>query len=334
MMAWHACGMTPAPLTLVVGPEEVLVERAIAAAVADVRQHSPAAQRCVIDAEEENASALLVEALAPTLFGDASVVIVRSAEFLDEQGVAVLTAHIKEPGESVCVVAHAGGPKGKSVLLALRKQKVTEVACPKMRKGPDTLSFLTSEVRRHGRKATSDAIRVLYEAIGHDPVALCAAVSQLCSDVEADPIDEQAVRRYFVGVADMSGYHVSDAVWERRTADALLDVRWVTVAQGQASAGIAVATALSFGLRALVRVQGMPRNMSADAIAADVGMPAWKVRIALNQVKRWSPERLAAITVRLAGLDVAMKGGLPGQSLDVDQKIHALESFVLGGTAN
>jgi hypothetical protein len=51
-------------------------------------------------------------------------------------------------------------------------------------------------------------------------------------------------------------------------------------------------------------------------------------------VKRWSPERLAAATVRLAGLDVAMKGGLPGQALDVDQKIHALESFVLGVAAD
>jgi DNA polymerase III subunit delta len=326
--------MTPAPLTLVVGPEEVLIERAISSAVADVRQHNPEAQRFVIDAAEEDSTDALVEALAPTLFGDASVVIIRSAENLDERGMSALLAHIAEPGESVCVVAHAGAAKGKAVLSALRKEKVAEIACPKMRKGRDTLSFLTSEVRRHGRKATSDAIRVLYEAIGHDPVALCAAVSQLCSDVEADPIDEEAVRRYFGGVADMSGYHVSDAVWERRTADALLDVRWVTVAQGQASAGVAVAAALSFGLRALVRVQGMPRNMSADAIAADVGMPVWKVRTALSQVKRWSPERLAAATVRLAGLDVAMKGGLPGQALDVDQKIHALESFVLGFAAD
>jgi len=326
--------MTPAPLTLVVGPEEVLVERAIASAVADVRQHNPEAQRFVIDAAEEDSTDALVEALAPTLFGDASVVIIRSAESLDERGLSALLAHAAEPGESVCVVTHAGGAKGKAVLSALRKEKVAEIACPTMRKGRDTLSFLTSEVRRHGRKATSDAIRVLYEAIGHDPVALCAAVSQLCSDVEADPIDEEAVRRYFGGVADMSGYHVSDAVWERRTADALLDVRWVTVAQGQASAGVAVAAALGFGLRALVRVQGMPRNMSADAIAADVGMPAWKVRTALNQVKRWSPERLAAATVRLAGLDVAMKGGLPGRALDVDQKIHALESFVLGVAAD
>lgn len=325
--------MSLAPLTLVVGPEEVLIERAISTIVADVRRVNPDAQKVVIDAAEDDATGHLVEALAPTLFGDTSVVVVRSAEQLDDRGLDTLRAHLGDPGDSFCVVAHPGGARGKGVLTALRKEKVAEVACSAMRKGRDTLSFLTSEVRRHGRKATPDAMRVLYEAIGHDPVALCAAVSQLCSDVEADPIDEEAVRRYFVGVADMSGYHVSDAVWERRAGDALLDVRWVTVAQGEASAGVAVAAALGFGLRALVRVQGMPRGMSEDAIAADVGMPAWKVRTALAQARRWRPERLAAATVRLAGLDVAMKGGLPGRALDADQKMYALESFVRGVAA-
>lgn len=326
--------MSPTPLTLVVGPEEVLIERAIASIIADVRQAHPDAQKIVIDAAEGDSTGLLVESLAPTLFGDASVVVVRSADHLDEQGLETLRAHLRDPGDSFCVIAHPGGVKGKAVLTALRKEKVAEIACPAMRKGRDTLSFLTSEVRRHGRKATSDAVRVLYEAIGHDPVALAAAVSQLCSDVEGDPIDEEAVRRYFVGVADMSAYHVSDAVWERRAADALLDVRWVSVAQGEASAGVTVAAALGFGLRALVKVQGMPRGMSDEAIAADVGMPAWKVRTALGQARRWRPERLAAATVRLAGLDVAMKGGLPGHALDVDQKMYALENFVLGVAAD
>ena len=58
-------------------------------------------------------------------------------------------------------------------------------------------------------------------------------------------------------------------------------------------------------------------------------MPAWKVRTAQAQARKWLPERLAAATVALAGLDVAMKGGLRGKSADPDQKAYALEKFVI-----
>jgi DNA polymerase-3 subunit delta len=69
--------------------------------------------------------------------------------------------------------------------------------------------------------------------------------------------------------------------------------------------------------------------MSDAAIASEIGMPPWKVKVAAAQGRRWRGDRLAAATVRLAGLDVAMKGGLRGAALDADQKLAALERFVL-----
>ncbi len=337
---WEGEGMgattAPPPVTLVVGPEAVLVDRAIAEIVAAARAVDPTAEKRVISGTDDEAAPLIAEAVAPTLFGDGSVVIVEAAESLDDAAVRVLTDLIAYPVDGVtCVVVHEGkGNKGKRVLTALREAGVPEVACPALRKGRDTVSFMTGEVRRHGRKATPDALRVLYDAVGHDPRALAAAISQLCADVEVDPIDEAVVRRYFVGMADVAGFQVADAVWERRTTDALGDLRWVAQTQGRSSVGPAVTAALGHGLRAVARIQGMPRGMSETAIASEIGMAPWKVKVAAAQGRRWRPERLAAATVRLAGLDVSMKGGLRGASLDPEQKLAALERFVLDMTAD
>jgi DNA polymerase-3 subunit delta len=331
---WHAAGMAvapPPPVTLVVGPEPVLVDRAIAEVIATARAVDPGAERRVIDGAGDDAAADIAQAVAPTLFGDGAVVIIESGESLDESALAILTELIAAPIDGVAVVVvHEGkGNKGKKILTGLRAAGAPEITCPALRKGRDTVAFLTAEVRRQGRKATPDALRVLYDAVGHDPRALAGAISQLCADVETDPIDESVVRRYFVGMADVAGYQVADAVWERRAAQALGDLRWVVATQGRSSVGPAVTAALSSGLRAVARVQGMPRGMSDAAIAGEIGMPPWKVKVAMAQGRRWKSERLAAATVRLAGLDVSMKGGLRGAALDPEQKLAALERFVV-----
>jgi DNA polymerase-3 subunit delta len=185
-----------APVTLVVGTEGIFIDRAVGEIVAAVRAGEPMAERRVIDASSEDAAAELAEAVAPTLFGDASIVVIDSADSLDDAGIAALRDLIAAPVDGIaCVVLHEGkGNKGKKVLTALREAGVPEVSCPALRKGRDTMSFLTGEVRRHGRKATPDALRVLYDAIGHDPRALAGAVDQLCVDVEGDPIDEEMSR--------------------------------------------------------------------------------------------------------------------------------------------
>ncbi len=317
-------------LTLLVGPEDVLIDMAIADIMAKVRQQHPGALKTEIAIGGDVDSGALAQALAPTLFGDVGVVVITAGEALDEAGVQMLTLAAAEVDPvNICVVVHAGAAKGKKVLTGLRALSPPEISCAAMRKGRDTMSFMGSVMRRHDRRASTEALQVLYDAIGHDPRALAAAISQLCADVEVDPINEDAVRQYFAGVAGVAGYQVADAVWERRVSDALGDVRWLSAVSGKASVGPAVTAAMASGLRVVVGVHGMPQGMSNDAVAQQVGMPAWKVRTAQAQARKWLPERLAAATVALAGLDVAMKGGLRGKSADPEQKAYALEKFVI-----
>ena len=321
------------PITLLLGSEEVLVRQAEEEArqAARSREGSDPDRRRV-SAAAEDAVGVLSEALGPTLFGEPAVVIVEDADQLGDPVWKVIEAAIADPPPGVSlVVAHPGGVKGKKYLTALRAAGAEEVSCAALKKGRQTEDFLAADVRRRGRKATPGAIHALYEAIGHDVGLLMGAIAQLCSDVEDGPIDEEAVARYFVGVADVQGFRISDAVWDRRPVDALRDLRWMAESSGRAGVGPSVTALLGSGLRALVRVQGLPPTMSeADALQETGIRFDWQLRNARNRAKRWRPDRLAAAAVALADLDVAVKGGLrEGESRDVDQKLHDMEAYVV-----
>lgn len=321
------------PITLIVGSEEVLVRQALEEARAEARERDGTdPDRRSVSAADEGAVPALAEALGPTLFDEPALVIVTDADQIDDALWRVIEAAIADPPPGVSlVIAHPGGVKGKKYLTAVRGAGATDVSCAALKKGRQTEDFLAAEVRRRGRKATPGAIHALYEAIGHDVALLLGAIAQLCSDVESGPIDEEAVARYFVGVADVQGYRVSDAVWDRRPVDALRDLRWMADSSGRAGVGPAVTAMLGSGLRALVRVQGLPPTISDAEAMQETGIRFdWQLRNARNRAKRWRADRLAAAAVGLADLDVAVKGGLrEGESRDVDQKLHDMESFVV-----
>jgi DNA polymerase-3 subunit delta len=321
------------PITLIAGSEEVLVKQAIEEARAEAREREGAdPDRRTVSAADESAVPALAEALGPTLFDEPALIIVTEADQIDDALWRVLEAAIADPPPGVAlVIAHPGGVKGKKYLTALRAAGAKDVTCAALKKGRQTEDFLAAEVRRRGRKATPGAIHALYESIGHDVALLLGAIAQLCSDVETGPIDEEAVARYFVGVADVQGYRVSDAVWDRRPVDALRDLRWMAESSGRAGVGPAVTAMLGTGLRALVRVQGLPPTMSEAEAMQETGIRFdWQLRNARTRAKRWRADRLALAVVGLADLDVAVKGGLrEGDSRDVDQKLHDMESYVV-----
>jgi len=321
------------PPTLIVGSEQILVDRAIRAARKQAGEHLAALpERRDVSLASEEAVAELREALSPTLFADPVLLVISDADEFDDATFAVVEEALSNPTDGIALaITHPGGVKGKRYLTALRAAGAQEVACPALKKGRPTQEFLANEVRRHGRKTTSDAMRALYEAIGHNIPLLVGAIDQLCTDVEANPLTEEHVRSYFAGVADMQGYSVSDAVLDRRPVDALRDVRWVSESTGRNSSPLAVTAALASAVRQVARVQSLPTSMSEADIMRETGIRLdFQVRNARARGKRWRPDRLARAAVLLGDLDIALKGGLrAGEALEPTQKLHELENYVV-----
>ena len=328
---------TPARITLIRGGETALADRATAVAVDAIRKETSGADRTVLDASADDGADALRYACAPTLFGDDVIVQVTNLQSGDDSFAAALAEVLADhPDHVYLIVMHDGTAGGKKLLEALREAGAQEVECKAVKKGKPAIEVLTKEFTRHRRHATTDAVHVLYEAVGHDLPMLFAAVSQLVADVPDDPITEDHVRDYFAGVADVAGWKIAEQVWQRRPSGALESVRYAVASGNENSVGLTSVLALASALRDIIRVGGMGPGASDADVAREVGLAPWQVSKVRAQWSRWSGDqrRLAASLVDLADAEAMMKGGLkPGQSLDVEQKLYALERLVVESSA-
>lgn len=318
-------------ITLAMGGEPVLIDRAVDRAVAQARAEVGPAVRVSVNASDADAGTAIREAMAPTLFGDATILIVKGIEDSSESVDAALRAYVQEPVDTCHLIAtHPGGVKGKALVEVLRGAGAQVVDCPVLKRGRATADFLQAQLREQRRSMTPEALEIVMNAIGQDVRLLVAAIEQCIRDVEHDPITADDVRVAFAGVAEVSGFAIADAVWERRGADALRSLRW-SMAGGE-QVGVPTVMALASGLRSIVRVAAVGPGASEVDAAKEAGVPPWKVKVLRRQWSAWSGDqrRLAQAVVALAEADGAVKGGVgEGTSLDNQQKLLALETLVL-----
>jgi DNA polymerase-3 subunit delta len=308
-----------APLTVVVGDEELLVSRAVSAVVAAARARTPDTE--VRDLE---ATALqpgdLAEALSPSLFGDDRVVVVRGAQDLGKDVAAELQSLAgSADGDVVLVVVHAGGNKGKALLTALLGAGARRVDAPKLTKPSERRDFLRAELRGDGRHVAEEAVTTLLDAVGTDLRELAAAASQLLADTEG-PITETAVRRYYHGRADATGFSIADRALEGDLAGALELTRW---GQSTGLSPVLVTSALASGLRTLAQV-GPAGRQPAHVLAGQLGMPPWKVEKAQRQCRGWSGDGLSAALQAVAVADGDVKGGAADADYAVERALVAV----------
>jgi DNA polymerase-3 subunit delta len=326
------CLGVPNRITIAVGSETVLVDRVKVNLTAAVTKEVPDITRIVVDSSHDEVSANIAQACAPTLFGEDVLVVIEGIDNLNDDGVDSLKAVMVDLPENVwLLLTHPGGVKRKPLIDAAVKAGGEKIDCKEIKRGPDTTAFLIKEVTRRKRKMTPDALDLLVESFGQDLSALTNAIGQLSSDVEVDPIDAIHVRAYFEGTAPISGYAISDALWDKKTAEAIKLLRQSTLESDPGRVGVTTITALASGLRSMILVGGSAPGASENDVAREAGVPPWKVKTLRRQWSRWSGDqrKLAGLVVALADADPAMKGGIAiGSALDPEQKLFELEKLV------
>jgi DNA polymerase III subunit delta len=328
---------TPAPVTLVVGEEEFLVDRTVrdlitaactapqpaawtapqpdaaartapqTAAVRTAPQSQDAGSaRDVRDLDAADLGPGELEALtSPSLFGGACVLVIRSAPNAGKEVTAELTRYVANPARDVTLIlTHAGGAKGKDLLASVRAAGASVIECQKVTRFSERLDFVRAEFRRAGRRADDAAARALLDAVGSDLRELAAACDQLAADTP-DRIDEAVVARYYRGRAEATGFTVADRAVEGHLAQALEQLRWA-LAVGVSP--VLTCSALAQGVRMLGRVGTAPRGLSSAALAAEVGAPPWKIDRVRQQLRGWQPQGIACALRAVAEADAQVKG--------------------------
>ncbi|MBB0243145.1 DNA polymerase III subunit delta [Streptomyces alkaliphilus] len=309
-----------APLTVVVGQEELLLDRAVREVIAAVRAADPDT-----DVRElgpgELAPGTLAELTSPSLFAERKVVVVRQAQDLGADVVKDVKSYLASPAEEITLVlVHAGGARGKGLLEAARKAGAREVACPKVTRPADRLAFVRDEFRGAGRSATPAACQALVDALGSDLRELASACAQLVADVEGT-IDEAVVARYYTGRAEASSFAVADCAVEGRTAEALEALRW-SLATGVAP--VLVTSALAQGVRSVGKLAFAPSGMRSADLARELGMPPWKIDRVRRQVRGWSAAGVSTALRAVAEADAAVKGGGEDPAYALERAVVAI----------
>ncbi|MEV6820126.1 DNA polymerase III subunit delta [Nocardiopsis dassonvillei] len=294
----------PALLTIIVGDEELLVDRAVASVVAAVREADPG-----VDVHDllpaQVGMSTLVEVTSPSLFGDRRVVVLRSSQDLTKDLAATVTDYLGDPADDVnLVLTHAGGNKGKALLQAAVKAGAHRVDCKGPSKPAERVAFVKGEFSQAGRQITADAAQALVDAVGSELREIAAACTQLIADTEGR-VDAAAVARYHSGKAEASGFTVADRAVEGRLPEALEQLRW-SLAVG--TAPVLINSALAGAVRGIAVAAQPPRGMSEADLAKRAKVPPWKLRTLRQQARGWSPAGVTRAMAVVAETDALIKG--------------------------
>ena len=307
-------------LTLLQGGEALLADRAISQVVTKFK----GATVTILDSSELELGGI-TDALAPSLFGDSRVIVIKEIQDLAAELGEEITSYLEAQDESVeLVLWHKGGVKGKALLEKIKKLKPTVIACDVIKKDAEKSDFIRGEFKRLGRTISTEAVQALIDALGSDIRELGGACSQLASDVTAGKmINETDVQKFQNGRIETTGFDVADAALDGRRDVALIALR---NALATGTDPVLITSALAGSLRTLAKVSGASRGVKSFDLAGPLGLAPWQIDKARRQLSKWTPATLAGAVVAVAQADADIKGAA------VDP-IHSLERAIIAITS-
>jgi len=307
-------------ITLLQGGESLLADRAITGVISKFK----GANVSQLVASEIELGAI-TDALAPSLFGDIRIVVIKEIQDLPAELGDELASYLEAQDESVQLVLwHKGGVKGKALLEKIKKIKPEIIACDVIKRDGDKSEFIRAEFKSLGRKISTEAVQALIDALGSDLRELGGACSQLAADVIAGKmIDETDVAKFQNGRIETTGFDVADAALDGRRDVALIALR---NALATGTDPVLITSALAGSLRTLAKVSGASRGSKSFDLAGPLGLAPWQIDKARRQLSKWTPATLAGAVVAVAQADADIKGAA------VDP-IHSLERAIIAITS-
>jgi DNA polymerase III subunit delta len=306
-----------ARLHLVLGDEELLVERAVATVLRATRK-TAGTQDIPVDRMRAGEVSVneLAELLSPSLFADERLIVLEAAAEAGKEAVALIAEAAAElaPG-TILVVVHSGGGRAKALAEQLEKAGAHVHSCARITKAAERADFVRREFRALKGKVGDDTVTAILDAVGSDIRELAAVCSQLMADT-GGAVDAAAVRRYHSGKAEVKGFDIADKAVVGDVAGAAEALRWAMM---RGEPHVVLADALAEAVHSIARVG--PLSGDPYRLASELGMPPWRVQKAQKQARRWSRSSVAEAMRLVAALNADVKGA----AADAD---YALEATV------
>lgn len=307
-------------LVLIQGAEGLLADRAISKILAT----NPAATITTLIADEIEVGTI-TDSLAPSLFGDARIVVIKEIQDLVADCSDEIIEYLSDPDESLNLVLwHKGGVKGKALVDKVKKAGAEVISAEAIKKDSDKAEFVRGEFKNLGRKISTEAVQALIDSLGSDLRELGGACSQLASDVQDGKlIDEADVAAYQRGRIETTGYDVADAVLDGKTALALISLR---NAINTGTDPVLIVSAIAASIRTMAKVSGASRGLKSYDLASQLGLPPWQIDKARRQLSGWSENALARSVITLAQADADIKGAAADPAYALERAIITIST--------
>lgn len=217
------------------------------------------------------------------------------------------------------VVAYLGSPAPGTVLALVaeevRKDSALAKACAKAgnvlvyetKKG-GLAPWVAEQFQQLGAKAQPEACRMLVELVGPNTEELRLEVEKLALFAEGDEITPEQVEELVLARREVEPWTLTDA-WGKREVGAVLAAAERMLIRRGTPTGLVWKLADHIALVRACRRFAAEGIRPAEAAKRLKRRSEFPVRKAYAQAESWDDDELAAAIVRLADLDVALKGG-------------------------
>lgn len=310
----------PRPLVLLMGSDGYQAARAFQSIREAARAADPETEVTRFDAAHYEGGELLLSA-SPSLFGGGALIEFHGLEAMNEAAQKDLLGYVAAPDPEVVLVAHhGGGNRGKGLVDAFKKVGLV-IDCAPLKKDAEKLEFVQDEFKAARRRIDTEAARALVAAVGSDLAELGSACRQLIEDTDGT-VDEAAVKSYFGGRVEATGFAVADAAMAGRGVAAVSLLRH---AMATGVDPVPIVAALAMKVRLAAAVAGA--RESANSLASRLKMAPWQVQQAQEVARRFAPADLAAAVRLVAETDAMVKGASRDPRYAVERAVVSLSRY-------
>ena len=281
----------------------------IRVALERLRNHFEEGAVEVLAADEHPAEDAVAACNALGLFGgERRLVIVEDVDVWKAPDAKAIAEYLKNPAPETVLALVASEVK-KDSALAKACAKPGEVLVYDAPRKRDLPAWIAKQFEQHGTSAERDACRLLVAMVGEDPEQLRSEIEKLATWSGGEPVSEADVRLLASLSAETSIFVLTDA-WGRRDVGAALgSVESLLERSGPRELPRLVALLASHVARVRACQALAAEGVGARDAASKLKVHPYAAEKAFGHAANYAVDELAHAVVRLAELDLALKGG-------------------------
>ena len=172
--------------------------------------------------------------------------------------------------------------------------------------------WISEQFGIHETKAEPEACRALLELVGDDVYDLSSEIDKISTWAAGDPVTAGDVERLVAARAETTNFALTDA-WGARDVDAVLTAsEGILERSGEPRSRTIprIVGILTGHVASVRRAQAFDaQGIAAKEAAVELKRHPYYISKLYAQARNYDPDELRAVTVRLAELDHALKGG-------------------------